>query len=162
MSLKHVIVVGGGLAGLTSALHLSRFGIQVTLIEKNNYPRHKVCGEYLSNEVLPYLRSLDFDPFDFGAKKIEHFELNAVKGKPISVKLPLGGFSLSRYTLDHALLKQAISQGVNFVNDSVLDIKFKDDRFHLSLKETGNLEGTFVIGSFGKRSNLDQKLKRDF
>lgn len=162
MSLKHVIVVGGGLAGLTSALHLSRFGIQVTLIEKNSYPRHKVCGEYLSNEVLPYLRSLDFDPFDFGAKKIEHFELNAVKGKPISVKLPLGGFSLSRYTLDHALLKQAISQGVNFVNDSVLDIKYKDDRFHLNLKETGNLEGTFVIGSFGKRSNLDQKLKRGF
>ena len=71
MSLKHTIIIGGGLAGLTSALHLSRFGIQVTLIEKNSYPRHKVCGEYLSNEVLPYLRSLGFEPFDFGAKKID-------------------------------------------------------------------------------------------
>ena len=81
MSLKHVIVVGGGLAGLTTALHLSHFGIRVTLIEKNSYPRHKVCGEYLSNEVLPYLRSLGFDPFDFGAKKIERFELSSVKGK---------------------------------------------------------------------------------
>lgn len=162
MSLIHVIIVGGGLAGLTSALHLSRFGIQVTLVEKNSYPKHKVCGEYLSNEVLPYLRSLDFDPFHFGAKKIENFELSAVKGKAIKVKLPLGGFSLSRYTLDHALLNKVVSQGVNVVNDSVLDIKFKDDRFYLNLKERGNLEGTFVIGSFGKRSNLDQKLKRSF
>lgn len=162
MSLKHIIVVGGGLAGLTTALHLSRFGIRVTLIEKSGYPRHKVCGEYLSNEVLPYLRSLGFDPFDFGAKKIERFELSSVKGKAVSVKLPLGGFSLSRYTLDHAMLNQAIAQGVNFVNDAVLDITFTNDRFQVNLKETGNLEGTFVIGSFGKRSNLDQKLKRDF
>ncbi|MGB5321416.1 NAD(P)/FAD-dependent oxidoreductase [Lutimonas sp.] len=162
MSLKHVIVVGGGLAGLTTALHLSRFGIRVTLIEKNSYPRHKVCGEYLSNEVLPYLRSLGFDPFDFGAKKIERFELSSVKGKAVSVKLPLGGFSLSRYTLDQAMLNQAIAQGVSFVNDAVLDIKFTNDRFQVILKETGKLEGTFVIGSFGKRSNLDQKLKRDF
>jgi flavin-dependent dehydrogenase len=162
MSLKHIIVVGGGLAGLTTALHLSRFGIRVTLIEKSGYPRHKVCGEYLSNEVLPYLRSLGFDPFDFGAKKIERFELSSVKGKAVSVKLPLGGFSLSRYTLDHAMLNQAIAQGVNFVNDAVLDITFTNDRFLVNLKETGNLEGTFVIGSFGKRSNLDQKLKRDF
>ena len=162
MSLKHVIVVGGGLAGLTSALHLSRFGIAVTLIEKNSYPRHKVCGEYLSNEVLPYLKSLGFDPFDYGAKKIEHFELSSVKGKSIRAKLPLGGFSLSRYTLDQGLLQHAIESGVTLVQDTVLDIQFKQDRFHLNLKETSRLEGTFVIGAFGKRSNLDQKLKRDF
>lgn len=162
MSLKNIIIIGGGLAGLTSALHLSRFGIQVTLIEKNCYPRHKVCGEYLSNEVLPYLRSLGFDPFDFGAKKIDYFELSAMKGRAVRVKLPLGGFSLSRYALDHALLNHATNNGVNLVNDTVLDVKFKNDRFYLNLKETGTLEGTFVIGSFGKRSNLDQKLKRGF
>ena len=48
-----VIIIGGGLAGLTSALHLSKKGFKVTLIEKHDYPRHKVCGEYLSNEVVP-------------------------------------------------------------------------------------------------------------
>lgn len=162
MSFKRVIVVGGGLAGLTSALHLSRFGIEVTLIEKHSYPKHKVCGEYLSNEVLPYLNSLGFDPFDHGAKKIDRFELSAVRGNTIRAKLPLGGFSLSRYTLDHAMLKLAVEKGVSVIKDTVLDITFREDHFHLKLKEKGTLEGTFVIGAYGKRSGLDQKLKRKF
>ena len=53
-----VVIIGGGLAGLTCALHLSRKGVDVLLIEKNTYPHHKVCGEYVSNEVLPYLKRL--------------------------------------------------------------------------------------------------------
>jgi flavin-dependent dehydrogenase len=48
-----VIIIGGGLAGLTS-IHLSKLGVQVTVIEKNSYPKHKIAGEYISNEVLPY------------------------------------------------------------------------------------------------------------
>jgi flavin-dependent dehydrogenase len=43
-----VLIVGGGLAGLTSAIHLSKAGKQVILVEKNNYPHHKVCGEYIA------------------------------------------------------------------------------------------------------------------
>lgn len=162
MSFKHVIVVGGGLAGLTSALHLSQFGIEVTLIEKHSYPKHKVCGEYLSNEVLPYLNSLGFDPFNYGAKKIDRFELSSIRGNSIKAKLPLGGFSLSRYTLDHALLQKAVDRGVTLFQDTVLDITFREGRFCVELKERGTLEGTFVIGAYGKRSGLDQKLKRNF
>ena len=56
-----VIIIGDGLAGLTSALHLQQAGINVTLIKKNAYPHHKVCGEYISNEVLPYLAWLNLD-----------------------------------------------------------------------------------------------------
>lgn len=162
MSLKQVIVVGGGLAGLTSALHLSHFGLKVSLIEKGIYPKHKVCGEYLSNEVLPYLKSLGFDPFDYGAKKIEHFELSSIKGKSIKAKLPLGGFSLSRYTLDEALMQHVVKNGVTLIQDTVLDVRYQEDRFHVNLKEKGSMTGDFVIGAFGKRSILDQKLNRHF
>ena len=162
MSLKHVIIVGGGLAGLTSAIHLSRSGLKVTLVEKQGYPRHKVCGEYVSNEVSPYLKELGLDPFILGAKRIVHFELSSVKGVPLRVKLPLGGFSLSRFTFDFELLKKARSEGVEVIIDTVKDICFENDRFYVGLKEQGVKEGIFVIGAFGKRSNLDQKLHRNF
>ena len=39
-----VIVIGGGLAGLTSAIHLAKANFKVLVIEKQSYPRHKVCG----------------------------------------------------------------------------------------------------------------------
>jgi len=39
-----VIIVGGGLAGLCSAIHLSKYELKILVIEKNNYPKHKVCG----------------------------------------------------------------------------------------------------------------------
>jgi flavin-dependent dehydrogenase len=47
------VIIGGGLAGLTS-IHLSKLGVQVTVIEKNSYPKHKVCSEYISNEGIVY------------------------------------------------------------------------------------------------------------
>ncbi|RZJ73742.1 MAG: FAD-binding oxidoreductase, partial [Flavobacterium sp.] len=42
-----ILIIGGGLAGLTAALHLNKQGFDVTLIEKSAYPHHKVCGEYI-------------------------------------------------------------------------------------------------------------------
>ncbi|WP_439129917.1 FAD-dependent oxidoreductase, partial [Polaribacter sp.] len=36
-----IIIIGGGLAGLCNAIHLSKFGKKVLLIEKNSYPKHK-------------------------------------------------------------------------------------------------------------------------
>ncbi|MGI9530646.1 NAD(P)/FAD-dependent oxidoreductase [Lutimonas sp.] len=162
MSLVSVVVVGGGLAGLTSSLHLSRLGIDVTLVEKNDFPRHKVCGEYLSNEVLPYLNFLGIDPFEKGAKKIRNFEMSSVGGTSVKAKLPLGGFSISRYSLDEMMLLKAKDQGVVVLQDTVLNIEFKEDQFILSLKNNENLNAVFVIGAYGKRSILDQKLNRSF
>ena len=43
-----VLIVGGGLAGLVNAIHLSKTGLKVIVLEKNDFPKHKVCGEYLS------------------------------------------------------------------------------------------------------------------
>lgn len=157
-----IVIVGGGLAGLTSAIHLSRAGLQVTVIERNAYPKHKVCGEYISNEVLPYLQHLNADPITLGAKRIERFLLSTTRGKISEAQLPLGGFSISRYTLDHFLARKAIENGCTIIEDSVADIHYADDRFRVVLKEGQEWETGIAIGAFGKRSNMDVKLKRPF
>jgi len=95
-----VIIIGGGLAGLTTAIHLSKLGLQVILIEKNEFPKHKVCGEYISNEVLPYLNWLDLNILDLAPTNIRKLEFSTASGKRIKSNLPLGGFGISRYTFD--------------------------------------------------------------
>ena len=45
-----VAIIGGGLAGLSLSIDLRKRGFSVVVIEKGNYPRHKVCGEYISME----------------------------------------------------------------------------------------------------------------
>jgi len=157
-----IIIIGGGLAGLCNAIHLSKFGKKVLLIEKNEYPKHKVCGEYISNEVLPYLAFLDINPFNFGAVKIDNFQLSTTKNKVISVKLPLGGFGISRYQLDFILYQKAIANGVLVLQDSVLNVDFSHDVFTVETKENNSFKSKICIGAFGKRSLLDVQLKRDF
>jgi flavin-dependent dehydrogenase len=157
-----VIIIGGGLAGLCNAIHISKFGKKVVLIEKNEYPKHKVCGEYISNEVLPYFSFLDINPFEFGAVKIKNFQLSTTKSKLISAKLPLGGFGISRHQLDFVLLERAKDNGVTILKDSVVDIKFSKDVFSIETKENKTLSSKIAIGAFGKRSLLDVKMNREF
>ncbi|SDR72773.1 Dehydrogenase (flavoprotein) [Formosa sp. Hel1_31_208] len=157
-----VIIVGGGLAGLSSAIHLSMENLSVLVIEKHSYPRHKVCGEYISNEVLPYLNFLEIDVFDLGAKKIDKFQLSTTNNKLVSATLPLGGFGISRFCIDHALVKKATDCGAVLIQDLVEDIQFDNDLFTVITKDRRRYTSKIVIGAFGKRSNLDVKLNRQF
>ena len=157
-----VIIVGGGLAGLTSAIHLSKLKKKVLLIEKNTYPKHKVCGEYISNEVLLYLNSLGIDPINKGAKQISKVQISTVKSNLIKGELPLGGFGMSRYFLDSLLFRKAQDNGVIILKDIVESIHYKDDCFSVSAKNEGIFNSKITIGAFGKRSTLDQKMKRGF
>jgi flavin-dependent dehydrogenase len=157
-----VIIVGGGLAGLTSAIHLSTRKKRVLLIEKNEYPKHKVCGEYISNEVLPYLNSLGINPINEGAKQITKVHISTTKSNLIKGELPLGGFGMSRYFLDDLLVKKARLNGVKILKDTVDSIHFKKDSFTITTKSSGVFQSKVTVGAFGKRSSLDQKMKRKF
>ena len=157
-----VIIVGGGLAGLTSAIHLSTRKKRVLLIERNEYPKHKVCGEYISNEVLPYLNSLGINPINEGAKQITKVHISTTKSNLIKGELPLGGFGMSRYFLDNLLVNKAHLNGVQILKDTVDSIHFKKDSFTITTKSSGVFQSKITIGAFGKRSSLDQKMKRKF
>ncbi|MGD1946259.1 MAG: NAD(P)/FAD-dependent oxidoreductase [Croceivirga sp.] len=156
-----VIVIGGGLAGLTASLCLAKEGRSVLVLEKNKYPYHKVCGEYVSNEVRPFLEYLGLDLNALGAVNINTFSISNVKGKQLHTKLPLGGFGISRYTLDYALYQLALRSGVTFQFETVLSCSFEENGFTLNSKNN-EYRSKLAIGAFGKRSLLDKKLNRHF
>ncbi len=157
-----VIIIGGGLAGLTSAIHLTKTGCKVFVIEKNSYPKHKVCGEYISNEVLPYFDWLTLNIKELKPIHIKTLQFSSESGRTIETQLPLGGFGISRYTLDHALYLKALSQNCEIIEDQVNEVIFNDDYFEVELASGKILTSKVVLGAFGKRSNLDIKMKRGF
>jgi len=158
----NIAIIGAGLAGLTAAIHLRKSGFNVLLLEKEHYPKHKVCGEYLSNEILPYWNYLGVDPFQWGAVAIDHLALSAVNGNSLDIKLPLGGFGISRYQLNHHLLEYAISLGCTLIAQTVENVQFAENTFSISTKHQQEFNADLVLGAFGKRSNLDFKLDRNF
>src|SRR6187431_3173880 len=159
---EEVTIVGGGLAGLTAAIHLSKIGLKVIVIEKNEYPRHKVCGEYISNEVLPYLNWLSLDISELNPTHISKLVFSTPNGKIIDCNLPLGGFGVSRFALDAFLCQKAIENGCEIMQDNVENIVYENGLFTVSTLNNRIFSSEIVIGAFGKRSNIDQKLKREF
>ena len=157
-----ILIVGGGLAGLTAAIHLSRQKIDVILIEKEDYPHHKVCGEYLSREIIPYLKSLEIDLDSLNAPIIKRMQYSSVSGKTIDCNLEMGGIGVSRYSLDQLLYEKARENGCKIIKSVATNIKFEDKKFVVSTSDEQLFTSEFVLGAFGKRSNLDKKLHREF
>jgi len=157
------LIIGGGLAGLTAAILLADAGKKVLLLEKKKYPFHKVCGEYVSNEVLPFLQSLGFDPFAYGASRITKLRISTPRGKNIYPALGTGGFGLSRYTMDQALAQLAERKGATVLAGTrAAEIVFNGERFFVTANTGEVFSSKLLIGSYGKRDVLDKLLHRGF
>lgn len=154
-----IIIVGGGLAGLTAARELAGSGREVTVFEKQRFPHHKVCGEYLSREVVPYLEASGI-PLD-DVPEIDTLLLSSPGGRSLRCRLPLGGIGISRYALDFRLFKAAEKAGVRFEWEAVESVRFQDPGFEV-VTRGGVWRANHVLGNWGKRSTLDRVQNRSF
>lgn len=157
-----VAIVGGGLAGLSISIQLADKGYSVALFEKEKYPFHKVCGEYISLESWSFIESLGLPISEMNLPIIKKLAVSSPDGNMLEQSLPLGGFGISRYKLDHALQTIAVSKGV-LLHDQckVEDISYADDQFELKTT-AGKFTSLVCCACYGKRSNIDIQLKRNF
>ena len=164
MTEKHydMAVVGGGLAGLALAIQSAKAGYATVLFEKEKYPYHKVCGEYISMESWNFLESLGLPLKEMHLPIIKRLQVSSPDGKLFEHLLPLGGFGISRFTLDQKLFELAKQSGVTVLEETkVNDINYTNHQFLLQ-SSIANISSTIVGGSFGKRSNIDIKWNRSF
>ena len=155
-------IIGGGLAGLALSIQLAKLGYAVALFEKEQYPFHKVCGEYISLESWNFLEELGLPLSDLQLPLISKLIVTSPNGNQLQQALPLGGFGISRYRSDAVLKEIAEQNGVSvFENCKVTDVLFVNDEFLLQTT-TGRFNCHTCCGSFGKRSNIDVKWDRSF
>lgn len=157
-----VAIIGGGLAGLGLAIQMADLGHNIVLLEKEKYPFHKVCGEYISMESWDFLERCGIDLSALNLPLINQLVLSDCRGKTLKHALNPGGFGISRFLLDKLLVDLAKAKGVEILeNTKVEGVEFREDIFEIS---TANslIKSKLVAGSWGKRSNLDIKLNRGF
>lgn len=157
-----VAIIGGGLAGLSLSIQLAKAGFEVILFEKEKYPFHRVCGEYISLESWNFLENLGYPLSDIDLPIIKNLVVSAPNGKYIEQPLPLGGFGISRYKIDQEMAALAKLNGVNLLEGKkVTNVEFQHSRSVITCSGRSYL-ARIVCGAFGKRSNLDITWKRSF
>ena len=137
------VIIGGGLAGLCLAIQLAKNEHSVLLIEKNKYPFHKVCGEYISMESYTFIQSLGVNLDGMNLPKINQLNITSHNGYKISSALAMGGFGISRYTLDNELAEIAKKAGILVIeNCNATDIKLKNNIYSVETNK-GSLKSKF-------------------
>jgi len=148
-----LVVIGGGPAGTAAAITCALEGAQVLLLERGRFPRHKVCGEFVSAESLSILARLlgaqtcllrDAITIPRGRVFIDNRVLD------ISIDPP--ALSIARFDLDHALLQCAEAAGVKVIQ-AAADRIHGDSPFHIE-SSVGDFIATAVVDASGRWSNL--------
>lgn len=156
-------IIGGGLAGLNLSIQLARKGHSIVLFEKETYPFHKVCGEYISMESWNFLvNEIGVNLKEHEVAFIDKLWVTSPDGESLKSDLDLGGFGISRYKLDFLLKNLAVELGVSIIeNCKAEDVNFGDNIFTVKTTK-GVFNAKVCAGSWGKRSNFDVKWKRAF
>ncbi len=127
-TLKPITIVGGGLAGLTLGIGLRQRGIPVKLFEAGKYPRHRVCGEFISGAGQRSLDQLGLREKLIGAGAYIAKTAVFVSGKMVSEpkKLPAEALSISRFALDDLLAREFCALGGELHSSSRWTGKFDE------------------------------------
>ncbi len=150
-----VAIVGAGPAGSILAALLARRGCSVALIDRDTFPRDKLCGEFLSYDALPIL-----DRFSIDLRDAPAINRCVVVGRrrTYAFEFPQAARGVSRLLLDDVLFRNAIAAGATpFVPCTVSAVS--RDRVQTDLRE---ISARTVVGAWGRWGRFDQQLERAF
>ena len=164
---KSAIIVGAGPAGSSLAIRLAEGGFETTLIERDRFPRQKLCGEFISPECLTHFKTLGVldEMLDAGGDHIRETRFFERAGRSVSVpndwfERESFALSLSRAVMDNTLLERARSAGVEVVEDtSVTSVERENGNIsHLATRglngEVRSFEGDIFIDATGRAQAL--------
>jgi flavin-dependent dehydrogenase len=125
-----VIVIGSGVAGAMAAIGTSRVGLQTLLVERNSFPRHKVCGCCLNGRAIQILKQAELGAAFLALQPTRTSSLSVrCGGRRLDVETP-SSLAVSRRALDQWLVKEAVLAGCRFVDNTTATVLPMSDETH--------------------------------
>ncbi|MGI8494419.1 MAG: NAD(P)/FAD-dependent oxidoreductase, partial [Pyrinomonadaceae bacterium] len=162
-------------AGTSAAIRLALDGFSVTLVEREKFPREKLCGEFISPECFRHFRELGVfeNMLSAGGDRIRETVFYAPNGKSVSVPSEWfnkeeSALGLSRAEMDFQLLKRAKAVGVKVLEETQIigllfdDIKVVGAKAKNKTGETFEINADLTIDATGRAAvlaNLAGKFK---
>jgi flavin-dependent dehydrogenase len=162
-----VAVIGAGPAGSTLAALLAMRGFEVALIDRDRFPRDKVCGEFLSYDALPILSALGLDAALAG-HRVPLIDRCRIVGRRRIYEFPFAPAArgISRLLLDEVLFRRAIAAGASdWSGWTAARIEPAPDGARVELTrddERVTSTARIVVGAWGRWGRFDSQLGRAF
>ena len=156
-----LIVVGGGPGGSAAAISAARNGASVLLLERGRFPRHKVCGEFVSAESLDLLQNLLAPArhrLIHDAPRMAHGRI-FVDGAELTAEISPAAASITRFDLDAALWDSCACAGVERRTDCVVKSVEGTGPFRVATRAEW-FEARALINATGRWSNLTSTATR--
>jgi flavin-dependent dehydrogenase len=170
-----IVIVGGAVAGASAAIRLAQNGFRVCLIERERFPRQKLCGEFVSPECLEHFRSLGVldEMLAAGGARLTETVFYAPNGRSVTVpsewfSTGVSALGISRAEMDFRLLKRAKNLGVEVLEETqVTGLLEENGEIRGVTAKTNNAEkveitADFTIDASGRPAvlaNLAKKFK---
>ncbi|UCH97767.1 MAG: geranylgeranyl reductase family protein [Candidatus Aminicenantes bacterium] len=162
-----IAIVGAGPAGSTAAYILGKQGYHVLLLDKERFPRKKLCGGCLTAKTIRLLNRVFNEPADALIREniinftSHRFEIRYKTKTLVNSLSPFPFHFVDRQVYDAFLLRKAKDAGVDVIQgEKVTDIQAKAHGRELTLTTSKDrfIQAKFIIGADGVNSTLRTKL----
>ena len=159
MQLFDVAIVGGGPAGSSCAASCAMTGLQCLVIDREKFPREKVCGDCLNPSCWPVLERLGLvdKVRDLPHSKLCSVAFIAIDGREVSVDLPSGAdceISVKRSLFDDLLLRQARELGANVQEQTTVTGLSRNGDWKIETASGQTFHARMLIGADGRNSTV--------
>jgi geranylgeranyl reductase family protein len=162
-----VIVVGAGPAGASAAYFLARAGIHVLLVDREVFPREKVCGDGLAARALVVLERMGLGDWLRGFPEPEVMLFSSPNGEAVRIQLerPEGFFYgrvIPRISLDEAVVERAVAAGARLLDGTkITSLEQRQGGLHLRGERNGqvvHLDAQLAIAADGGQASFTRRL----
>jgi menaquinone-9 beta-reductase len=157
-----IAIVGAGPAGSSAAVFLARKGYSVALLDKQRFPREKLCGDFLNPANWGNFEHLGIEDqlLALPHEKVESFRMSTPSGAarvPFPAENGRHGFGigLRRSMFDDLLFRLAVKEGVAITQGSKLrQLSREGNHWKLATEDAGEIAARLLIGADGRNSRV--------